>query len=340
MKYLVMECHSGYAVLMDEDSRFVTAANMHYEVGQTVTDPVLLETESRQKSGMSRIIMRAVGVSAAAACLVLAGFTGYRFFRPDKPAPHSVVFVSDAAEIEMQLDKNGSVVKLTSDSECGNQIIEKYIESHGRTSDRVDTANDLLALQINDGYISSGDTVEVYIPESSSGCEEYKAEFENKMADLDIKVDIKEVPKPHLKREPPKAPAAPAAPAGAPEGSKPEPAHETKRAEELTTAADVQQPSEPEAPADHGNGNIKPGGPAGHQQHEPPAPPAEPERPTAGADIKGHEPPAPPTPAPAEPKAPVPDEQPAAPTEQPGRAEPHHDELPEPVPRIEIHVSQ
>jgi len=33
MKYIVMECHEGYAVLMDEESRFVNAANMHYEVG-------------------------------------------------------------------------------------------------------------------------------------------------------------------------------------------------------------------------------------------------------------------------------------------------------------------
>ena len=328
MKYLVMECHNGYAVLMDEESRFVTAANMHYEVGQTVTDPVLLETENKQKHGGRRIIMRAMRVTAAAACLVLAGFTGYRFFSPDKPAPHSVVFVSDAAEIEMKLDKNGSVVKLTSDSECGNQIIEKYIESHGRTSDRVDTANDLLALQINDGYISSGDTVEVYIPESNSACEEYKAEFENKMADLDIKVDIKEVPKPHLKHEPPKAPGTPAAPAGVPDGSKPEPAHEAKHDEEQTTPAEIQQPSEPEAPAKPGNDDTKPGGPAGHNQPEPPVPPVEPERPGHGADVKGHEPPAPPTPAPVAPEAPVSDEQPVAPPEEPGHAEPHHDELP------------
>ena len=182
MKYLVMECHEGYAVLMDEDARFVNAANMHYEVGQTVTDPILLSAETKQKPGRGHIIMRAARVGAVAACLVLAGFTGYQFFRPDKAAPHSVVFVSDAAEIEMQLDKDGSVVKLTSDSEYGNQIIEKYIESHGRTSDRADTAGDLLALQVEGGYISSGDTVDVLIPSDNSNTDTYKAEFEHKIA--------------------------------------------------------------------------------------------------------------------------------------------------------------
>ncbi|MDO4439391.1 MAG: anti-sigma factor domain-containing protein [Eubacteriales bacterium] len=36
MKYLVMECHPGYAIVLDNDGRFIKAANMNYEVGQTV----------------------------------------------------------------------------------------------------------------------------------------------------------------------------------------------------------------------------------------------------------------------------------------------------------------
>ena len=36
MKYLIMECHMAYAVVLDEDGRFLKAANMDYEVGQTV----------------------------------------------------------------------------------------------------------------------------------------------------------------------------------------------------------------------------------------------------------------------------------------------------------------
>ena len=45
MKYLVMECHTGYAVLLDEEGRFCRAANPGYEVGQTVEDPVLMREE-------------------------------------------------------------------------------------------------------------------------------------------------------------------------------------------------------------------------------------------------------------------------------------------------------
>ena len=43
MKYMVMECHTGYAVLLDEEGRFWKAADLHYEVGQTVENPVLMK---------------------------------------------------------------------------------------------------------------------------------------------------------------------------------------------------------------------------------------------------------------------------------------------------------
>lgn len=37
MNYLVMECHPGYAVVLDETGRFLKVANMRYEVGQRVS---------------------------------------------------------------------------------------------------------------------------------------------------------------------------------------------------------------------------------------------------------------------------------------------------------------
>ena len=42
MSYLVMECHPGYVVLLDEEGRFLKAANLRYETGQTVYDLSLI----------------------------------------------------------------------------------------------------------------------------------------------------------------------------------------------------------------------------------------------------------------------------------------------------------
>lgn len=45
MKYLVMECHLGYAVVLDEKGEFIKVANMHYEVGQTVYDVIKMQKD-------------------------------------------------------------------------------------------------------------------------------------------------------------------------------------------------------------------------------------------------------------------------------------------------------
>ena len=42
MSYLVMECHPGYVVLLDEEGRFLKAANLRYEIGQTVYDQMCI----------------------------------------------------------------------------------------------------------------------------------------------------------------------------------------------------------------------------------------------------------------------------------------------------------
>ena len=37
MTYLVMECHPGYAVVLDQTGRFLKVANLNYQVGETVS---------------------------------------------------------------------------------------------------------------------------------------------------------------------------------------------------------------------------------------------------------------------------------------------------------------
>lgn len=48
MKYLVIEVHPGYAVLLDSEGRFLRAANLGYQVGETVTEIVVMKEHSRE----------------------------------------------------------------------------------------------------------------------------------------------------------------------------------------------------------------------------------------------------------------------------------------------------
>lgn len=275
MKYLVMECHKAYAVLMDEDSRFVNAANMHYEVGQVVTDPILMESDKPTPVMSKKFIIRTI---AAAACIAIVSLAGMHFFIKAPEEPHTVIFVSATADIKMELDGKGSVISITSDTEKGKEIIKKFKETHKVNEDRVDLASDILEFQIENGYISSGDTVEVLLPSDNSNNKTYKEEFKSEIVKHDLTPEIKEI-----KGEPPHEPPAPAGTAPAPEPGKPHTDAEAKHEEAHETAA-VKPPVSPELPK-------QPEPPAGEPKHDEPA--AE-QPPSAPADDKAPDAPVPP----------------------------------------------
>ena len=155
MKYIVMECHEGYAVLMDEQSAFVTAANMGYKVGQTVTDPVLLDTGSDAVSRRKGIVMK---LAAAAACMTIIFGSGYYYYSVNYKA-YSTVIISSNAGVKMDVNKKGRVIRLESTSPEGEEILSGY---DGKGKDKNDAISDILEIGVSKGYISDGDTVPVY----------------------------------------------------------------------------------------------------------------------------------------------------------------------------------
>lgn len=184
MKYVVMECHTAYAVLMDEDSRFVKAANLNYEVGQTVENPVLMESFKQTKTAKLITIKRII---AAAACLAILTSSGYIYYRMNFKT-YSTVLISSESDIRMALNKKGEVLYLESNDLSGKKIIKTY-DAKGK--DKVTAANDILKKELEDGVISSGDTVELYIKtDDSVNYDAYKSEFEKEIPRLNLNVKV------------------------------------------------------------------------------------------------------------------------------------------------------
>lgn len=245
VKYIVMECHKGYAVLMDEDSVFVNAANLGYEVGQTVTDPVLMENESHTVKRRNRIVM---SLAAAAACLAITCGVGYHYYSVNYKT-HSTVIISSNAGVKMYLNKKDKVIKLESISPEGESILSEY---SGKGKDLNSAINDIVGIGISKGYISDGDTVEVFVPENES--DNSRKEIEDDLAGLSVKADIQPIDNYAAKTATePTVPTAPEPPKP-PEGDKPEPPHH---------GDNVAVPTAPEPPSE----------PADHKPPEPPQPP-------------------------------------------------------------------
>ena len=69
MTYLVMECHYGYAIVLDTQGRYLKVANRNYLVGQQVTDVIPFEAPKKQ---INTRRWANIGVLAACFCVVVS----------------------------------------------------------------------------------------------------------------------------------------------------------------------------------------------------------------------------------------------------------------------------
>ena len=143
MKYMVMECHLGYVVVMDEDGRFLKAANRQYEVGQLLTEIIPIQPP-RHKT--ARWVSSLV---AAAACLVLLLTT----ILPIGGAPYASVYVKINPEIRIDMDKNDRVIGLQGINADGIALIDGY-DYHRKDLNLV--TDELVDLAIEAGYLHAG----------------------------------------------------------------------------------------------------------------------------------------------------------------------------------------
>ena len=317
MKYMVMECHEGYAVLMDEESRFVQAANLRYKVGQTVTDPILMNAEELSRGKISMHISKFV---AAAACLTLAVSAGAFYYSRNYKA-HSTVLISSEANVRMELNKKGKVLSISADNAESDEILTNY---DGKGKDMLSAANDIIDIEKDKGYIENGDTVDIYIKaETPSEYNSYKSDLITGIPD--VKVKVRELdgngPQEKTPPEPPKADPAK-------DNKKPDP----PKPAEKNTAPKANDKTEPPKPAEaapptpaappaansggnNNNNNNNNTAPQVKQPEAPPAPPASPE--------------APEPPKPAEGAAPKPNEKAEPPKPDEGAAAPPAPAAPE-----------
>ena len=75
MNYLVMEVHPAYAVVLDEEGRFLKAANLRYQVGDTVQNIVELRRPQKKRPTLWKPLS---GLAGLAACLCLVFFGYYQ----------------------------------------------------------------------------------------------------------------------------------------------------------------------------------------------------------------------------------------------------------------------
>lgn len=153
MSYLVMEIHPAYAVLMDEEGRFLKAANLRYQVGDRVGDII----EMRESKSDHRALRRSLaGLATLAACFCLA-FFGY--FQPNFSA-YGTLRIQINPDVELTISRTERVLALEGLNEDGKTLIAGY-DYQGKT--RNTATGELVERAIDMGYLSGGDTISITV---------------------------------------------------------------------------------------------------------------------------------------------------------------------------------
>lgn len=184
MKYIVMECYPSYAVLLDENGSFYKAANLHYEIGQIIENPVLMKQTSLKQHRTIKWISS--GIVAIAACFIMVfGFIYYQNYM----ATYSSIFLSINPSIQMDLNKHGTVVGLTGTNEDGVALVEGY-DCKGK--DKVTVTDELIKRAIDMGFLSEGGRVSFSIDTPDEVLfQEYGVELRSNVAQyLDGKMTV------------------------------------------------------------------------------------------------------------------------------------------------------
>lgn len=158
MTYLVMENRLSYSVVLDETGAFHRVANLGYEVGERVSDVVMMEgffEGCERKTGISRV-RKISSIVAVAACLMLALIPMMNIIM----SAEATIIMNINPKVEIRVDEDDKVTDLDPKNKDGEALIERYTyeEKH------IDTVTaDLLARAVEMGFLKDGKKISVDI---------------------------------------------------------------------------------------------------------------------------------------------------------------------------------
>lgn len=152
MNYLVLETHPAYVVVLDEQGRFLKAANQNYQVGQQLGQIIPFRQPKPEISWVKKSMASLAGL-AACLCLVLGGYFGY--YQPNFTAYGSLL-VEINPQVELTLSQTHRVLNLGAQNEDGQVLIEDF-DYQNKDGDTV--VEELVTRAMELGFLSNGESV-------------------------------------------------------------------------------------------------------------------------------------------------------------------------------------
>ena len=153
MKYMVMECHLSYAVVLDENGSFLKVANMRYEVGQTVENVVEMASEVKGLSSKG-YKKRFKALMATAACIIaaLTAVLGVELM------PCGSVYLNINPAVRLDVNRRDKVIGLEGINTDGESLIDGYAY---RRKDVETVTDELVDRAVDMGYLHEGGAITI-----------------------------------------------------------------------------------------------------------------------------------------------------------------------------------
>lgn len=165
MEYLVMECHTSYAVVLDHSGRFKKVANLGYQVGQEV-DAVVEYREPKKLD-----LRRWTPMLTAAACLCIV-FTG---FWQMMLLTMGTVLIQINPQVRLSVNRMERVISAEAVNADGAKILFDY-HCFGKTVEQVtEELSDRAAAM---GYLTDGGEVHLTVDSQNAA---WKTETEHRL---------------------------------------------------------------------------------------------------------------------------------------------------------------
>lgn len=184
MRYLVMECRLGYAVVLDNEGRFRKVVNLGYEVGQKVDR--IIEFDENGTERKKRVLRKQLMSLAAAACFCLVLFGAYRSYM----LPYGTVQMQINPDVLISVNKMDHVVGIEGKNADGEALIEDY----SYRWKKIDKVSDELADRAMEmGFLEEGGEIVLTVESEHDG---WKTAVEEMLISelkihLDDKVEIR-----------------------------------------------------------------------------------------------------------------------------------------------------
>ncbi len=186
MKYLVMEKHAGYVILLDEEGRFLRAADRGYEVGQTLKQPLILgEMATAPRRSLAKQIM----AFSLAACLLFA--VGFGIWETNF-AVYTSVHITINPDLRIDLNRSGKVLAIQALNDDATVLLDGYEE---KGKDRRTVTDEIISRAIEMGYLEEGDEIllDVEAKKASQRAEyeeEFLARIDHALGDMNVQVNL------------------------------------------------------------------------------------------------------------------------------------------------------